>query len=314
MLPLRSFARILRAHFAGSIPHYRFVLRILVCIAAAGTVRWAGAATASQPVSSSAAPQFQKVDPPSWWAGHTINPVRLLIRGVALHGARVTSTTPGITPSAVVVNPAGTYVFVSVAIDPHVAAGEHALRITTMHGEAAVPFRIEAPLDAATNFQGLTSDDVVYLIMPDRFANGEPANDVPSGAPAAATDRMNPRAYHGGDLRGIIDRLPYFKELGVTAVWLNPWTENWNGIEGEGDRRTTYYHGYHTIDYYAVEDRFGDMATLRELVQKAHTHGIKIIQDQVANHVGSQHPWVNDPPLPQWFRSEERRVGKECIS
>jgi glycosidase len=139
--------------------------------------------------------------------------------------------------------------------------------------------------------------------MPDRFANGDPANDIPPGAPRAATDRRNARAFHGGDLRGIINRLPYLKELGVTALWLNPWYDNWNGIKtcDQPWCPNTYYHGYHAIDYYAVEDRFGDLATLRELVDKAHASGLKIIQDQVANHVGSQHPWVSDPPLDNWF-------------
>ena len=139
--------------------------------------------------------------------------------------------------------------------------------------------------------------------MPDRFANGDASNDVPVGAPPAATDRKNQRAFHGGDFRGIINRLPYLKELGVTALWLNPWYDNWNGIK-TCDKPwcpNTYYHGYHAIDYYSVEDRFGDMRTLRELVERAHAAGIKIIQDQVANHVGSQHPWVNDPPLDNWF-------------
>ena len=217
----------------------------------------------------------------------------------------MTATAPGITPAAVVVNPAGTYLFVSITIAPQLAPGDYPLVVTTTNGTTRFPFRIEAPLDLAYNFQGITSDDVVYLIMPDRFANGDPSNDTPAGAPAEATDRANPRAYHGGDFRGILNRLPYLKELGVTAIWLNPWCDNWNGIEGEGERRTTFYHGYHTIDYYGVEDRFGDMATLRELVQKAHALGLKVIQDQVANHVGIQHPWIKEPPLDNCFHPKQ---------
>jgi glycosidase len=144
---------------------------------------------------------------------------------------------------------------------------------------------------------------VIYLIMIDRFADGDQSNNAPADAPAEANDRKNPRSFHGGDLRGIINHLPYLKELGVTALWLTPWHDNWNGVN-RCDKPwcpNTYYHGYHAIDYYAVEDRFGDLATLRELVQKAHALGLKVIQDQVANHVGSQHPWVRDPPLPNWF-------------
>ncbi|HEX8457852.1 MAG TPA: alpha-amylase family glycosyl hydrolase [Pyrinomonadaceae bacterium] len=248
-------------------------------------------------------PSVSKVEPPSWWAAHTVNPVRLLVRGANLHGARVTPTRTGTQTSAVLVNPAGTYLFVNVHINPTAAPGDYPLTVETSGGKTSVPFRLNAPLDPATNFQGITTDDVIYLVMPDRFANGDTANDVPPGAPRAATDRRNARAFHGGDLRGVINRLPYLKELGVTAVWLNPWYDNWNGINS-CDKPwcpNTYYHGYHAIDYYAVEDRFGNLETLRELVRKAHAAGIKIVQDQVANHVGSQHPWVRDPPLDNWF-------------
>ncbi|HEV2802018.1 MAG TPA: alpha-amylase family glycosyl hydrolase [Pyrinomonadaceae bacterium] len=248
-------------------------------------------------------PAVSKVEPPSWWAAHTINPVRLLVRGANLHGARLTPTRTGTETSGVLVNPAGTYLFVNVHISPTAAPGDYPLTLETPAGKTSIPFRLNAPLDPATNFQGITTDDVIYLVMPDRFANGDPANDVPAGAPRAATDRRNPRAFHGGDLRGIIRRLPYLKELGVTAIWLNPWYDNWNGINA-CDKPwcpNTYYHGYHAIDYYAVEDRFGNLDSLRELVKQAHAAGIKIVQDQVANHVGSQHPWVKDPPLDNWF-------------
>jgi len=258
---------------------------------------------ASAHAQNSPAPFVAKVEPPSWWAGQAMNPVRLLVRGANLHGARVTSPRAGVETSAVVVNPAGTYVFVNVQVNSSAAPGDYPLTLETSGGKTLIPFRLNTPLDPTTNFQGITTDDVIYLIMPDRFANGDASNDVPAGAPKEATDRKNPRAFHGGDLRGIINRLPYLKELGVTALWLNPWYDNWNGVK-TCDKPwcpNTYYHGYHAIDYYAVEDRFGDMRLLRELVEKAHASGIKIIQDQVANHVGSQHPWVNDPPLDNWF-------------
>jgi len=248
-------------------------------------------------------PSITKVDPPSWWAGHTVNPVRLLIRGKNLTGARVLATRPGTQTSDVLVNRAGTYVFVNVRIGAKARQGSYPLRLVTAHGSIVIPFTIEAALSSTTHFQGITADDVIYLIMPDRFADGDQSNNAPSGAPVAANDRKNSRSYHGGDLRGVINRLPYLKELGVTALWLTPWYDNWNGVNN-CDKHwcpNTYYHGYHAIDYYAVEDRFGDMRTLRELVEKAHGLGLKIIQDQVANHVGSQHPWVKDPPLDNWF-------------
>jgi glycosidase len=244
-----------------------------------------------------------KVDPPSWWANHSINPVRLLVRGTNLQGARVSSANPALMVSNVFVNEKGTYLFADVTISQSTRAGEYPLSIETANGRSTIPFRIESPLDARTNFQGINNDDVIYLIMVDRFADGDTANNAPGNSPPEANDRNNPRGFHGGDLRGIIKQLPYLKDLGVTALWLTPWYDNWNGLN-RCDKAwcpNTYYHGYHTIDYYAVEDRFGDLATLRELVQKAHALHIKIIQDQVANHVGSQHPWIKDPPLANWF-------------
>jgi glycosidase len=249
------------------------------------------------------APQVAKVEPPSWWASHTVNPVRLLVRGRDLHGARVTATRAGTEASGATVNASGTYLFINLRIAPTAQPGEYPLTIETAQGRATVPFRLEAPLDSTRNFQGITTDDVIYLIMPDRFSDGDRTNNAPPGSTPESIARANPRSYHGGDLRGIIKRLPYLKELGATALWLTPWYDNWNGVN-RCDKPwcpNTYYHGYHAIDYYAVEDHFGDMETLRELVEKAHALGIKIIQDQVANHVGSQHPWVRDPPLDNWF-------------
>jgi neopullulanase len=249
------------------------------------------------------APSVTKVEPPSWWAKHSVNPVRLLVRGKNLTGATVRSSDPSIQTSGIKVNRSGSYVFLDLRISPNAKPGSYPLTLATAAGKATIPFRIEPALDPRKNFQGITTDDVIYLIMPDRFANGDPSNDKPADAPAAANDRKNPRAFHGGDLRGVIDHLPYLKDLGVTALWLTPWYDNWNGIS-TCDKPWcpyTYYHGYHAIDYYAVEDRFGDMATLRELVEKAHAQGMKVIQDQVANHVGSRHAWVEDPPLDDWF-------------
>jgi glycosidase len=253
--------------------------------------------------SQGGAPLVTKVEPPSWWTRHSLNPVRLLVRGKNLGDARVQSTNAATQTSEVFVNRAGTYLFVNVRISPAARPGSYPLTLVTPQGNTTIPFEIETPLAATTHFQGITNDDVIYLIMPDRFADGDQSNNAPADAPATANDRKNPRAFHGGDLRGVINHLPYLKNLGVTALWLTPWYDNWNGVNS-CDKPwcpNTYYHGYHAIDYYAVEDRFGDRATLRELVEKAHALGLKIVQDQVANHVGSRHPWVKDPPLDDWF-------------
>lgn len=248
------------------------------------------------------APLVSKVDPPSWWTNHSINPVRLLIRGNNLGGAQIKSPSAQFRFSNFRVNAKGTYLFADLYISPGAKPAKYSFSVETNAGRAEVPFTIEKPLTVGQS-EEISSADIIYLVMIDRFADGDRTNNTPADAPPEANDPRNPRAFHGGDLRGIINHLPYLKDLGVTAIWLTPWYDNWNGVN-RCDKPwcpSTYYHGYHAIDYYAVEDHFGDLNTLRELVQKAHELGIKVIQDQVANHVGSQHPWVKDPPLPTWF-------------
>src|ERR1043165_2091236 len=135
------------------------------------------------------APVLQKVEPPSWWAGHTINPVRLLVRGTNLRGARVSSARTEISAGAPRINNAGTYLFVNVTISPKALPGDYPLTLETEAGRASIPFRLNTSLNPKKNFQGVTNDDVIYLIMPDRFSNGDSSNDVPKDAPAAASDR-----------------------------------------------------------------------------------------------------------------------------
>jgi glycosidase len=225
-----------------------------------------------------------------------------LIRGRNLKGALIKSSSTNLRLSNFRINDNSTYMFADLHISPAAKPGKYSFFVETKAGRAEVPFTVEKPL-VVDRRERISADDVIYLIMIDRFADGDPANNNPADSPPEANDPKNPRAFHGGDLRGIINHLPYLKELGVTALWLTPWTDNWNGVNrcGKPWCPNTYYHGYHTIDYYGVEDRFGDLQTLRELVDKAHALGLKVIQDQVANHVGSQHPWVRDPPLPNWF-------------
>lgn len=256
------------------------------------------------------APEVFKVEPPNWWAGHSIgaagNPLRVLVRGRNLHGAKVTAKS-GISVSRININDAGTYLFADLTISKSLKPGQYPLTITTQASSVVAPFEIAAALPRQGNFQGFTQDDVIYLIMPDRFANGDAANDDPAVS-KGLFDRAKPRRYHGGDLQGVINRLPYLKELGVTALWLNPIYDNNNQLdtkETDNGEPSTGYHGYGAVDFYAVEEHFGDLAKLRELVAKAHALGLKVIQDQVANHCGPYHPWVKDSPTPTWFNGTE---------
>ena len=260
-------------------------------------------------------PAVTKVEPPNWWPGHSINPVRVLVRGRNLTGARVEAVGAGISAARVHVNDAGTYLFADVTIAPQARPGVRKLRLTTARGVTEAPFEITAPLPRAGRFQGFTTDDVVYLIMTDRFSDGDQANNDPEVS-RGLYDRAKSRYYHGGDFQGIINHLPYLKDLGVTAIWLTPWYDNVNHLnereqypDSPGAPRApiTDYHGYGAVDFYGVEEHFGTLADLRRLVDEAHRAGIKIIQDQVANHTGPYHPWNTEgTPTPTWYNGTQR--------
>ena len=193
---------------------------------------------------------------------------------------------------------AGAYLFIWLRFAPETRSGTAVCRVTTPEGTTPFEFPLASRGPTLGKFQGLAPEDVLYLIMPDRFANGDPANDEPRREPEESRgaqpslDRSNPRAYHGGDLRGIRDHLGYLKDLGVTALWLTPIVKN--GAPQD-------YHGYSAVDLYAVDPHLGSLADYQDLVAAAHREHMKIFFDAVPNHVGPLHPWVERPPLPDWF-------------
>jgi len=258
---------------------------------------------------SAQSPEVLKVEPPSWWIGSSMNPVRLLIHGRNLRGARVQAAGAGIRVIGIPrINERGSYLFVDVAIAPNTRPGERRLFISNGAGKSEARFEILPALNYAARFQGFSPADVMYLIMIDRFADGDPSNNDPPQS-RGLYDRKNKYYYHGGDFRGIIDHLSYLKDLGVSALWLTPWYDNYdrlNEIELKEGKPCTGFHGYNPQDFYSVEEHFGTLAKLQELVAAAHKAGIKIIQDEVANHTGPYHPWVDDPPTPTWFNGTKQ--------
>jgi len=256
-----------------------------------------------------AGPEIVKLEPPNWWVGHRWNPVRVLVRGRHLAGARVEVRGGGVEVGLTRVNAAGTSLFVDLQLADNAQPGPRSLRIVNQLGAAERGFPLLAPLGREGRFQGFSPDDVIYLLMPDRFANGDPGNDDPP-ASRGLLDRRRARYYHGGDLKGVIERLPYLKDLGVTALWLNPWYDNHNELnqkETYDNQAITDYHGYGATDFFGVEEHFGDLAGLQQLVEAAHRSGLKVIQDQVANHTGPYHAWVKDPPTPTWYNGTEEK-------
>ena len=251
-------------------------------------------------------PTVEKIDPPNWWANMSVNPVRVLVRGKNLTGANVIapSGSSGLKPYNFRHSDNGHYLFFDVEIAPDAKIGKYNFKIETKSGAVNAPFEISQKISRANRFQGYTPDDVIYFLMPDRFADGDKSNNDPAKS-KGLYDRSKGRHYHGGDFQGVIDKLPYLKSLGVTAIWTTPVYDNNDKPDTKevypGMPETTGYHGYGAVDMYAVDEHLGDMAKLRELIDKAHALGLKVIQDQVANHTGPYHVWANDPPTATWW-------------
>lgn len=234
------------------------------------------------------------VEPPSWWCAHPVRTVRLLIRGEGLRGASLRAS-GSLTLGKPTVHSKGTTLFVDLTIPEDATPGEYTLQI----GAQSVGFTLLPPLTYAP--QGLSQSDVIYLVMPDRFCDGDPSNNEP------LHDPTRPRHYHGGDFAGLQQKLPYLKELGITAIWMTPIYQNASqptpGLFYAGEPAIDY-HGYGAVDLYAVEPHFGSLAELHALADAAHACGIKLVQDQVPNHVGPQHPWRTNPPTRSWIHTK----------
>lgn len=250
-------------------------------------------ATPTMCASPAAQARIERVEPPNWWVGLQSD-LMLLVTGESLEHASVSVEYPGVRSLRARSQPGGHYLFLWLEVSDNANPGSVPLTIQ-IPGAAPIvySFSLEKRRNPEGSFQGLDSDDVLYLIMLDRFADGDPANNRPPQSPNLY-DRAKARAYHGGDLRGIRDHLDYLRDLGVTAIWLTPIVDNDNASEQD-------YHGYGAVNEYAVEEHFGTLADLQDLVVSAHREGLKIILDFVPNHIGPRHPWVVSPPELDWF-------------
>jgi glycosidase len=229
------------------------------------------------------APRIGKIDPPDWFAG--LPSPMLLIRGDGFNGAHFTVAGHGISLARTQVSANGHWAF--LWIDSKEAAPQTVtLTATNASGSAQRKYVFAARSADPNAHRGFNSADVLYLIMTDRFAHAGAAD--PPG-----DDRSLPRGWHGGNLDGIAEHIDYLKQLGVTAVWTTPVASN--GAMPDA------YHGYAATDLYAVDAHFGTLADYRNLSSELHARGMKLVIDLVPNHVGVEHPWVNDPPALDWF-------------
>jgi glycosidase len=230
------------------------------------------------------APSIDKIDPPGWFAG--LPDPMLLVHGENLNQARFTLSGEGVTLERAQASENGHWAFLWLKTAD---AAPQTLSVTATNdrGQARHAFALAARSPDAGAHRGLSSADVLYLIMTDRFAEASPAHNPPGDDRAAA------RGWHGGDFAGIEEHLDYLRELGVTALWTTPVASN--GVMPDS------YHGYAATDLYAVDAHFGSLEDYRHLSAALHAKGMKLVIDLVPNHIGVQHPWVLDPPAPQWF-------------
>lgn len=242
-----------------------------------------------------------KIDPPHWWIGMADNSLQLQVYGRNIRGAVPEISYPGVEIDSVArLDGSPDWQFIYLTVSPEAQPGK--MKITWRDGKQTIRREYELRgRGEQRGASGFDASDVLYMVMPDRFANGNTANDkVESMRFPVGADRSNLNVRHGGDLRGIAEHVGYFDTLGITALWLNPVLEN--------DMPGGSYHGYATTDYYRVDPRFGSNAEYAALIDTLHNHGIKTVMDMIFNHSGSGHPWFDNPPSSDWFNFQDGYV------
>lgn len=255
------------------------------------------AAAASAP-----APLVEKVEPPYWWTGMRNDTLQIMVTGHNVGDATVSAAYPGVTLLEDVRLDNPDYKILYFRISPEAAPGEMPLTFRLGKEEQKVDYQLRARAKSGEAHEGFTASDVLYLLMPDRFAQGKSAAADPYEGLEykAQPDRQNPNARHGGNIQGIIDHLDYLNDLGVTAIWVCPVLEN--------DMPGGSYHGYATTDYYRIDPRFGTNDEWNLLIEEANKRGMKVVMDMIFNHSGLNHPWLKNMPSKDWLNHPEGDV------
>lgn len=244
------------------------------------------------------------VEPSNWWVGFQEPTVQLMLHQPGLSGKTLTVSAADVTLEAVQKTDNPNYLFATLRIGPKQLAGTIELRLTDARGKVqVVPYELKARRDGSAQRKGFSADDAIYLLMPDRFANGNPANDSQPGMLEKA-DRNAPYGRHGGDLQGVIEHLDYIKSLGMTALWMTPVLEN--------DMPESSYHGYAITNYYKVDARLGTLEDFCGLSSELHKRGMKHIMDMVFNHCGTNQRWLREKDLPcaDWLNEWKGADGR----
>jgi neopullulanase len=251
-------------------------------------------------IASSQTTAIQRVNPTHWWAGMKIPTLQLLVYGPNAGTLAYTITYPGVklVKTHKVENP--NYAFLDLTLAPTVKPGT--FEIVGRSGSTTLRQRYELKARTAEpKGQGLSTADFIYLLMPDRFSNADPTNDTFADMADPEANRDNPFLRHGGDLKGVENHLDYLKDLGVTALWMTPVTENNQPQTNEGGAMRAAYHGYGFTDHYTIDKRFGGNEAYKALSKKVHAMGMRLVQDAVYNHVGINHWILKDMPMKDWL-------------
>ncbi|GAA4352023.1 glycoside hydrolase family 13 protein [Hymenobacter saemangeumensis] len=234
-----------------------------------------------------------RIDPTFWWVGMKNPRLQLLVHSPGIAGSTATlAAYPGVTLEGVQKLESPNYLLLNLSISASAAPGQLKLEFKGKK-KLSYSYELRARNTAPDRVQGINTSDFIYLLMPDRFANGDPTNDVVKGMHEASVNRGELTARHGGDLKGIEDHFDYLKELGVTTIWPTPLVEN--------NQPKTSYHGYALTDYYKIDPRYGSNDDYAGFVQRAHQQGLKVVHDVVLNHMGSENYLFRDQPAKDWF-------------
>ena len=243
---------------------------------------------------------IKHLEPASWWVGMQDRNLQLLVHGDDISELTVSITYPGVTLKDVVKVSNKNYLFINLSIAPETVAGN--LNIRFRQGDKTV-LSVAYPLQArsanSAQRRGFSPSDAIYLIVPDRFANGDSKNDSVKTL-ADKADRTNPSARHGGDILGMSEHLDYIASMGFSMIWPTPLIEN--------DQLSYSYHGYSATNHYLIDPRFGSNEDYRQFVKKAKAKGLGVIQDIVLNHIGSGHWWMKDLPTADWLNYQDKPV------
>lgn len=250
-------------------------------------------ALACQMLTANATTKISRVEPTDWYVGMKDPTLQLMVYGKDVRNADVKIDYPGVKIDSLVRLDSPNYLLVYLNLE-----GAKAGTMNLNVGGKKIKYQLKNRDMSGDKRMGFTNADVLYQLMPDRFANGNPKNDAFKNMRDAVVDRKQPSMRHGGDLEGICQHLDYFNELGVTALWLTPVLENDRPAD-EG--KYSSYHGYATSDFYNVDPRLGSNDDYRQLVDECHKHGLKMVMDMIFNHCADTHPWNLDAPSKDWF-------------